>query len=180
MSTEQLEHISVTYEWNYKNFILEKRKHIRQCSLQKAAILARPLCVNLQSADDLAGESSTRLYWIMFLWQVGKAYSRVDSRLAPSQWQTSLQSNAVSHWLGANLESALYLIFSLVIIQVYHRNCERMIHVLACSFVCANGSVPFGARTNGWKVMTKIDGWNIFPKRHPSLYTRGLSPQPGS
>ena len=32
-----------------------------------------------------------------------------DSRLAPSQWETSLQSNAVSHWLGANLESALLL-----------------------------------------------------------------------
>ena len=30
-----------------------------------------------------------------------------DSRPAPSQWETSLQSNAVSHWLGANLESAL-------------------------------------------------------------------------
>ena len=26
---------------------------------------------------------------------------------APSQWETALQSNAVSHWLGANLESAL-------------------------------------------------------------------------
>ena len=32
---------------------------------------------------------------------------RDDSRLAPSQWETSLQSNVVSHWLGANLESAL-------------------------------------------------------------------------
>ena len=32
---------------------------------------------------------------------------RADFRLAPSQWETSLQSNAVSHWLGANLESAL-------------------------------------------------------------------------
>ena len=31
---------------------------------------------------------------------------RADSRLAPSQCETSLQSNAVSHWLGANLESA--------------------------------------------------------------------------
>ena len=30
-----------------------------------------------------------------------------DSRLAPSQWETWLQSNAVSHWLGANLESVL-------------------------------------------------------------------------
>ena len=32
---------------------------------------------------------------------------RADSRFASSQWETSLQSNAVSHWTGANLESAL-------------------------------------------------------------------------
>ena len=32
---------------------------------------------------------------------------RTDSKIAPSQWETSLQSNAVSHWLGASLESAL-------------------------------------------------------------------------
>ena len=32
---------------------------------------------------------------------------RADSKLAHSQWETSLQSNAVSHWLGANLEWAL-------------------------------------------------------------------------
>ena len=32
---------------------------------------------------------------------------RAYSRFAPSQWETSLQSNAISHWLGANLESAL-------------------------------------------------------------------------
>ena len=32
---------------------------------------------------------------------------RADTRYAPSQWETSLQSNALSHWLGANLESAL-------------------------------------------------------------------------
>ena len=28
---------------------------------------------------------------------------RADSRFASSQWETSLQSNAISHWLGANL-----------------------------------------------------------------------------
>ena len=32
---------------------------------------------------------------------------RADSRLAPSQWKTALQSNAVFHWLGAHLESDL-------------------------------------------------------------------------
>ena len=35
---------------------------------------------------------------------------RADSRLALSQWETSLQSNAVVYWLGANLESALVYI----------------------------------------------------------------------
>ena len=32
---------------------------------------------------------------------------RVDSRFAPSQWEMLLQSNGMSHWLGAKLESAL-------------------------------------------------------------------------
>ena len=31
---------------------------------------------------------------------------RADSRLVPSQWETLLQSNTISHWLGTNLESA--------------------------------------------------------------------------
>ena len=35
--------------------------------------------------------------------------SRADSRFAPRQWETSLQSNAVSHRLGANQDSALRL-----------------------------------------------------------------------
>ena len=30
---------------------------------------------------------------------------RADSRFAPSQWETSLQGNAISHWLGTNRES---------------------------------------------------------------------------
>ena len=34
---------------------------------------------------------------------------RADSSLAPSQWEMSLQSNAISHLRGANLESALYM-----------------------------------------------------------------------
>ena len=34
-------------------------------------------------------------------------YHRVDSQLAPSQWEMVLLYNNVSHWLGTNLESAL-------------------------------------------------------------------------
>ena len=35
--------------------------------------------------------------------------SRTDFRLTPTQWETSLQSNAVSHRLGTDLESAVWL-----------------------------------------------------------------------
>ena len=38
---------------------------------------------------------------------------RADSRLASSQWETSLQSNAVSHWLGTRLESSLCYVLRL-------------------------------------------------------------------
>ena len=34
---------------------------------------------------------------------------RADSRSVPSQWETALLCNDVSHWLDASLESALWL-----------------------------------------------------------------------
>ena len=37
-----------------------------------------------------------------------KTYIRAASRFAPSQWETALLCNDVSHWLGASLESAFY------------------------------------------------------------------------
>ena len=37
-----------------------------------------------------------------------RMHIRADSRFVPSRWETSLQCNAVSHWLGANLETAPY------------------------------------------------------------------------
>ena len=40
---------------------------------------------------------------------IGDHYYRANSKLAPSQRETSLQSNTVSHWQGANLESALLI-----------------------------------------------------------------------
>ena len=43
-------------------------------------------------------QNSTRLYWWIH---------RAVSSFAPSQWKTLSQTNAVSHWLGANLVSAL-------------------------------------------------------------------------
>ena len=55
----------------------------------------------IHRSRDLASCPHTgQLVWPCF---VDRAYSR----LAPSQRETALQSIAVSHWLGANLESAL-------------------------------------------------------------------------
>ena len=42
--------------------------------------------------------------------------TRDDSRLSPSQWETSLQRNTVSYWLGTNLESAP----SMAVAATYH------------------------------------------------------------
>ena len=38
-----------------------------------------------------------------------RMYIRADSRFAPSQWEKALLCYDVSNWLGANLESALYI-----------------------------------------------------------------------
>ena len=38
-------------------------------------------------------------------------YIMDDSRLAPTQWETPLQSDGVSHGMGTNLESALYILW---------------------------------------------------------------------
>ena len=38
---------------------------------------------------------------------------RVDSRFAPSQWETALLCNDVSHWLGTSLDSTLPIAISM-------------------------------------------------------------------
>ena len=43
-------------------------------------------------------------HWVEGQWF--KISYRADSRFAPSQWETPLLCNDVSHWLGTSLESA--------------------------------------------------------------------------
>ena len=53
-------------------------------------------------------------FLMMFYIELGPSFiswhviPKADSRFVPSQLETSLQSNAVSHWLDTNLESALH------------------------------------------------------------------------
>ena len=47
----------------------------------------------------------------IFVWtftRFNSLWGRADSRLVLSQWERLSQSNAASHWLGTNLESALW------------------------------------------------------------------------
>ena len=64
---------------------------------------------------------------------------RADSRLASCQWETSLQSNAVSHWLGTNLELALnhhsYGKARNMVALMWHLSVQAMVlyfHVFRC------------------------------------------------
>ena len=52
---------------------------------------------------------------------------RADSRLVPSQWEMPLQINAISHWLDANLESALCLIFKWLAVTWLKNSMKRII-----------------------------------------------------
>ena len=44
--------------------------------------------------------------------------NRSDTRSAPSQWEMQLQSNAVSHWLGTNLELVLDILCQPVLSKI--------------------------------------------------------------
>ena len=63
-------------------------------------------------------------YWYMDAFDSAYSFIRANSRLAANQWETSLQSNTVSHWLGANLESALFI------------NCCHLISVYWYTHIC--------------------------------------------
>ena len=63
---------------------------------------------------------------------------RTDNKLAPSQWEMSFQRNAIYHWLGANLESALYIISKLnthVLIEKDVKAPDMTLHVCWMEFL---------------------------------------------
>ena len=55
---------------------------------------------------------NTTYYWVPGRAFINTPYAghRADSRFAPSQWETTLLCNDVSHWLGENLESAMLVV----------------------------------------------------------------------
>ena len=83
----------------------------------------------LSVATDEEDHMSRKRQWCEFWLKIKHHYCRTDLRLVPSHWETLLQSSAVSHWLGANLESALLLGSRLAISKSHQPQPHR--HVLS-------------------------------------------------
>ena len=83
-------------QWNgnQNSYISNSRNAFENAVCERAAILYRPQCVKF---------ADFRCILVYRQWRRQGRYT-ADSRFAPSQSKTS---NIVSHWLGANLESAL-------------------------------------------------------------------------
>ena len=91
------ERVSMKFHLNFKSF--HSRKCIWRCRLQKWWTSCLSLNVLNQ---ELVHSSPTRLELL---------HGPSSTRFAISQWETALLCNGVSHWLGANLESALMYIY---------------------------------------------------------------------
>ena len=57
----------------------------------------------------IPSSSRSRGYVLWMWWHSMEGYIRADFRFAPNQWEMALLCNNVSHWLGASLDSALYM-----------------------------------------------------------------------
>ena len=79
-----------------------------------ATILSRPQCVN---ACHIVQSYVCFLFWAASSYRACITF-RADSRFATSQWETALLCNTVSHWLGANLESAMILFMMIWSLQI--------------------------------------------------------------
>ena len=55
-------------------------------------------------------------------------YIKADSRFVPSQLETALLCNNVSHWLGASLESALYISHTWIMMPMAVVFCQHYDH----------------------------------------------------
>ena len=67
------------------------------CQYYDVSIYCRPISSSATRVKVCCSFEQSLWYWC-----------RADCRLAPSQWETSLQSNTISHWLGINLEWVLW------------------------------------------------------------------------
>ena len=103
--------------------------------------------------------------------QIKIHYIRADFRFAPIQWQTLLQSNAVFHWLGTYLESALLCGCSGFAMRRYGLDIIVLWMLCTvwspkCPDMDFDSLTPWGLEWNSRQLISKlilvIGGWGIF------------------
>ena len=77
-----------------------------------AVVACAKICCDLMASNGVMARWSFHRIWIAGQKHVSETGPWADSRFLASQWQTSLESNTVPHWLGPNLESALHKLFN--------------------------------------------------------------------
>ena len=122
---------------------------------KKAAILQTPLSNVLIAVD---------------------ACIRADSRFAPSQWESALLCNNVSHWLAINLESSLHAcryenwVFSRSRFYWRSRSCSSMIGLSSPLYQLKWSAWPLQMEWNqiGSRppAATILSPWLVCPKYH--------------
>ena len=91
--------------------ILGHRTALSQADQELDTLVGPPALLDMVQLDHSCnGKNNIGFIWLHGLKEghiTRYKGNRVHFRLASSQWETLLQSNAVSHWLGTNLKSAL-------------------------------------------------------------------------
>ena len=113
--------MEITYPYNNDNMAFQKPQRymdlnfiIKQTADVKAADRQQHTwadCMKYICFQDIF-KGLNFFFHFKYWWRLTRSYghgrvNRGDSRLALSQWETFLQSNAISHWLGSNLEQFL-------------------------------------------------------------------------
>ena len=88
-----------------------------QAMIKTFIVISNTICCNLQPINTMTPGKTACLFkynFFRFIYAVNEGLSagheqqyiwhRADSRFAPSQWEMSLQGNAVSHWLDTSLQ----------------------------------------------------------------------------
>ena len=112
----QITSVSIVYSTVYSG--VDQRKYQSSASLASVSRIHR-WQVNYPHKGSVTQKMFPFDDVIMSMLNYTFIYFSTDSKAPPSQWEMSLQINPVSHWLGTDIGSALYLLT-----RICHMTCD--------------------------------------------------------
>ena len=94
----------------------------------------------------------------------GHSYIRADYRFAPSQWETALLCNDVSHWLGAKLESNMQIMKPGILLPITQHSNVQSVFVMEQSYVLYSSSSLTRSRRGKISSRLEYKRWPIKSK----------------